>query len=660
MRAWRSIPVLLALLVLVLATPLPAVAQTKTPLLMPNKTTLFQRVLTRPGAKLAPSAGAAGTTALPAFTPLYVYAREPGTGGKPGSLQVGTDAKGKITGFLAEDQTIPWDHALVLAFTERANRDRVLFFKEQQPLLDWLGDKDLAAKASEARGEIDAGKLPATSPIVSIEPEMPVDFEKNFYMLPVLEAASRRLPSGFQVRTVKVASATKSAEAQPVEQLRRRVNASALEDFRAGVVFVIDASSSMQPYIDRTRAAMDSVLKQVEKAGLSDKVRFGLVAYRDDPAKVKGMQYLTKTFADPNAIRSDRDFAKATEAVKAADESTRAYAEDGYAGLDQALRGIDWKGFGARFIVMITDASSREGNSPLSSTKMDTAQVRQLARAANVAIYTLHLETPAGKADHATAAAQYKQLTQYPGVGSLYYPVAAGDPDAFRQTVQSLAEALVKQVTDARQALSEPAASAPDKAARAKGQASIDQSASLIGRAMALAYLGREAGAQAPPMFEAWAADRDFVHPDVAPFSVRVLLTKNQLSDLQRTLQSTLDALETAQVDPGDLFDQLRSAAVAVGRDPTKVGQGQAKDLEATGLMGEYLDGLPFESQLMGLTQDDWTAMSVADQQAIIDGIASKIRLYQRFHDDTTHWVALNQGDDPGDWVFPVPLEALP
>ncbi|SNB55778.1 von Willebrand factor type A domain-containing protein [Arboricoccus pini] len=637
-----------------------SVAQTKTPLLIPGKTTLFERVLTRPGAKLAATAGAPGTEAIPAFTPLFVYARTPGANGQPGFLQVGTDAKGKITGFIAEDATIPWQHALVLAFTERANRDRVLFFKDQQPLLDWLNDKDVAAKAAEARQEIDSGKLPPASPIVSIEPEVPVDFEKNFYMLPILEAQNRRLATGFQVRTVKVASVTKNADAAPVEQLRRRVNPSALENFRAGVVFVIDASSSMQPYIDRTREAMDGVLKQVEQAGLADKVRFGLVAYRDDPTKVKGMEYLTKTFADPNSIRSDKDFETATQDVKASKDSTRAYAEDGYAGIDKALSGVDWKGFGARFIVMITDASSREGNSPLSSTKMNTDQIRQLAQSQGTAIYTLHLKTASGAKDHATAEAQYKSLTQYPGVGSLYYPVEAGNPDAFKSTVQQLAEALVKQVADAQKAIAQPGDEPAPAAKTSKGAPTIDQSASQVGRAMALAYLGREAGAEAPSMFEAWASDRDFAHPDIAPFSVRVLLTKNQLSDLQRTLQTTVDALEAAQVDPGDLFNQLRSAAAAVGRDPSKIGQGQAKNLEATGLMGEYLDGLPFESQIMTLSQDDWTAMSVGEQQAIIDGINSKIRLYQRYHDDTTHWVALNPGDDPGDTVFPVPLESLP
>jgi hypothetical protein len=97
-----------------------------------------------------------------------------------------------------------------------------------------------------------------------------------------------------------------------------------------------------------------------------------------------------------------------------------------------------------------------------------------------------------------------------------------------------------------------------------------------------------------------------------------------------------------------------------MGRDPNQVGQGHARNLADSGLMGEYLAGLPYQSRIMSLSEDDWTRMSVGEQQAIIDDASSKIRLYQRFHDDSDRWIALNQGDDPGDWVYPVPLDALP
>ena len=82
--------------------------------------------------------------------------------------------------------------------------------------------------------------------------------------------------------------------------------------------------------------------------------------------------------------------------------------------------------------------------------------------------------------------------------------------------------------------------------------------------------------------------------------------------------------------------------------------------MEESGLIGEYLDGLPYQSRLMSLEEEEWIAMGVGDQQAIIDEAYANIRLYQRFHDDAARWVALNDGADLGDYVYPIPLEALP
>ena len=46
--------------------------------------------------------------------------------------------------------------------------------------------------------------------------------------------------------------------------------------------------------------------------------------------------------------------------------------------------------------------------------------------------------------------------------------------------------------------------------------------------------------------------------------------------------------------------------------------------------------------------------------KAILDGIKSKIALYQRFHDDVDRWVKLNPAAGDGDRVYPVPIDALP
>ncbi|MEM8755563.1 MAG: vWA domain-containing protein, partial [Pseudomonadota bacterium] len=401
-----TIRMMLAAAAFILAGAEPSLAQNRQPLLIEGKTELFQRILTRPGARIGEEMGASDAAAVDALTPLYVYDRREGPGGDT-YLEVGTDAKGNVLGFLPETQTTPWRHALVLAFSERVGRERTLFFEEKADLDAWLDAPDLETRAAAAREAIDADALEPGSPIVSIEPEAHVDFETNFYMLPILSTAQRRLASGFRARDVEVASVTLNEEpaAQP---LKRRINPEALADFRAGVMFVIDASSSMGPYIDRTRAVMDRVLGRVEAEGLSDKVRFGLVAYRDDPAETEGIEFLTRTFADPNEIGGSRDFSEAVAPLEASEVSTRAFAEDSFAAIDAAFKTVDWSGFGARYLILVTDASSRTARAaevagevtPPSATGLSVDGMRQLIRLNKAALYALHLRSPAGEADH--------------------------------------------------------------------------------------------------------------------------------------------------------------------------------------------------------------------------------------------------------------------
>ena len=72
------------------------------PLLMAGKKTLFQRVLSKPGAKVASEPGATPDKALPAFSVLYVYQRKE-VDGSPW-LRVGAATDGRSDGWLPAAQ----------------------------------------------------------------------------------------------------------------------------------------------------------------------------------------------------------------------------------------------------------------------------------------------------------------------------------------------------------------------------------------------------------------------------------------------------------------------------------------------------------------------------------------------------------------------------
>lgn len=638
------------------AAPDVSLAQTR-PLLIEGKKTLYERVLTRPGARLSASPGAAGGKAVPVFSMFYVYERSPASAG--GSwLKVGASADGSGLAFVKADDTVPWRHSIVAAFANPTDRDRLLFFRTREGLVSAI-NAEPAVLDKLRQSVADKASLPTDSALIAAEPATWVDPQKQFYLLPVLEAPTTVNRQGFKIRTVRVASVVRhdGAARSPVTPGTEE----GITNFKSAVVFVIDATSSMQPYIERTRKAMEEVLRQAEQAKIAERIRFGLIAFQDDPAKTRGVEYLTKVFADPNDRLGRDEFLKAIAGVRATPNSTRAFAEDAYAALDRAARSLDWKRFGGRYLVFVTDASAREGNSPLASTRLATDQVRVELQEQGIATYVMHLKTSEGRKDHAVAEQQYRRLSNWPGRGSLYFPVEAGDPAKFEADVKRLAHALVEQVKAPQALLKAPSVGTPPptRAATADGEA-LEASTRAVGRAMVLAYLGREQATQANAMYEAWAADRDLRRPDTASLSIRVLLTKNQLSDLQTTLRRLVETGERQQIEGGNFFNQLRSVAVAMGRDPSRIAQGPARNLEEAGLMGEYLDGLPYRSDLMALDQNRWAELGVGGTQAVIDRLKSKIVLYQRFHDDVDRWVKLNDAAGDGDRVYPVPIDALP
>jgi serine/threonine-protein kinase PpkA len=141
---------------------------------------------------------------------------------------------------------------------------------------------------------------------------------------------------------------------------------------------------------------------------------------------------------------------------------------------------------------------------------------------------------------------------------------------------------------------------------------------------------------------------------------VRVLLTKRQLSDLQQVLRTVLDVGKTNQLQPEGFFDAIRSTALTISRDPTKLKDPNALKLGDLGLLDEYLNDLPYKSKFSGIDQETWQSWSLFEQQAFLDEIERKLAMYQQFNDDADSWVTLAPGAPASEAVYPVPLDAMP
>ncbi|HNO61912.1 MAG TPA: serine/threonine protein kinase, partial [Plasticicumulans sp.] len=622
------------------------VASGNRPLLIPGKKTLFQRVVLGPGAALFDAPGGRQLHALDPFAIYYVYERRSVGGGT--WLRIGGASDGRAEGWMDGSKGYDWRQTLTLKFTERSGRDPVMFFGERAPLENLFVQSDARQVVRDWQKKIAAAKGSAVPgvPVVALEPAATAIADQRFYLLPIFDhtetfGADGQPLSLLQVATVDPGAAAPPAAAPP-----------AADAFRTGVVFVFDTTRSMNPYLDRARTAIRKIYDRLAREKLTDKVGIGLVAFRSSVTKTPGLEYVSRVFEPLSPATTPAQVMSDAQQIVATEVSSHSFNEDAFAGVMDAVERMDWKPYGARVAILITDAGALRKNDPLGATQMNEAEVRAAALAKGVHLIVLHLKTPAGRNNHASAETQYRTLAADPNpqIGSLYVPVSGGDVGAFGDAVETIVGKLVDIVRDTAAGQDAPA---PDIDA---GYAGVADKTAALGYALRMDFLGAKTAARPPGVVSAWVADRDPARPDVPSFQVCVLLTKLQLNDLQQGLKTIVESARRAQKSPKDFFQEVASASASFTRgQETKT----PRNLYATGLLGEFLDGLPYKSKVLNLTEDLWLSWSVAEQEDFIQELESKIRLYETYHNDTANWVRFGDAD-PGDALYRVPLATLP
>ncbi len=648
------------LLALVIAiTPLPGmtaapVAGSDRPLLMAGKHSLYQRVLSTPGARIASKPGGKPGAEVVPFTAFYVYARTE-TAGKQW-IEVGTDRHGSRAGWLPATECIEWNHGLTAAFRDPTGHDRVLLFEDSDSLRQLAGQSSLKTY-QRLYAEAAQGQPSADSPVVAIQPPGYIDIREDFYLVPIHRYEDVYLGNE-KARMLQVSSVP--LDSTPGSAAR---SGTGKRGYTAGLVFVVDSTLSMQPYIERTQKAVTTIFDTLGKADLLGQMNFGLVAYRDNVSAAPGLDYLVRTYVDLDEGRDAEGFLSRLKSLRDASVSSRDFTEDAYAGVKQAIEGIDWSGHDARYIVLVTDAGAREANDPLSSTGLDAARLQQMAQQKGIAIFVLHLLTAATMPDQAADAEQYRQLANFPGIGSLYYGVPTGDVQEFGKVLDALAGQITGQVrTAATNKQAPPPVLATDNAQLAELQARVAK----LGYALRMRYLQKGSDDEVPNVFDAWLLDRDFRDPARSTLDVRVLLTRDQLSDLSDVLTQVLEAAEDGLLSPQNFLSELQSLAATATRDPEMLGAtttttaGSGNSLADMGFMREYIEDLPYTGEVMGLSLDDWQSWSTQQQIAFLHRLEEKVSYYRALHDHTDLWVSLGGGPINGDSVYPIELDLLP
>jgi serine/threonine-protein kinase PpkA len=629
---------------------------TETPLLMDGKKTLYQRVLSTPDARLyeSPEASVLLNEILP-FSVLYVYQK------KQDWIKVGYGSFGDTAGWVQRAQTIIWNQALTVSFKDPQNIQRVMLFDSKDKLQTLVESYDTEAYQALYESAV-KGDVGSDFPVIAIQPEAHIDIRQDFYLVPIKQHEDVYLGNE-QARLLEIASVPLQDEPSHTTRIAASQKS---RSYRSGIHFVIDSTASMGPYINRTREAVAKVYSAIEEQGLNNQVSFGLTAYRDNIDQVPELEYLVRPYVSLKQGTDVKQFFNHVNELSPSDVSSRDFREDAYAGIKSAIEDTDWNEFDARYVILITDAGPRESHDSLGSTRLSAQALRQLAYDKGVSIWVLHLRAQSSAANHEKTESLYKELSYYPGIGHFYYGVQLAEVNEFGLVLEVLANQITQQVLATTNGvplipLREETETNLDEASSRLSQLQIR--VAKLGNALRMRYIQKKSGEPLPTVFNAWMVDKDFENPERSTVDVRVLLTRDQLSDLKSVMQQVLELAEEGVLSPKSFIEDLKSLAATVSLDPSAVAgstSGSGANLADMGYMREYIEDLPYTGEVMNLTLESWEAWSAKVQIEFMHRLESKITYYQALHDHTDLWVTPGGGPINGNSVFPVSLDLLP
>lgn len=644
-----------------------------TPLTDADNPNLFRRVISLPNAKLHASADeTAAAEALPTFSVMYVF--DETTRGDTTWLQVATSLREGDQGWVQATETLDWTSMLVMEFSSKGRREEVLFFEDDQALADIVSSFSYAAEAGELYSGIASERQrlnaePGTQPqwdqrLVAIEPQTAVTFSNDPYLLPILDWREELFDGTIETTLLQVAAVP--ADAEVIQQDDRsnpgsNLQQAALNDgvFRVGVVFVVDTTISMRPFIERTYQTIETFYDSFQEMETAQFVSFGLVGFRDSIASNPALEYVTRNFQplDPEA-----DASLVLTNMRQMVESpapTIGFKEDSFSGIVDALGDNDWRPFDARIIVLVTDASARTGADSLMEHSGQTPEsIAEIANGNNTAIIPVHLLTPANQAngDAAIAESQYRAISEATGVeGSLkYIPLDAINEDLFLAELKKAARGIAGAVLtvnsgDVLDVELEEIPTEPSLAAAIRAE---------IFRAQ-LESLAVAADGSAPNFLAGWASDKDLKDPNLQALEVKVFLTRNQLSTLDKRMGDILDAFRSGGDDPNAFFENLQNLAAQTATDPDLVRSGMDDRAAMQALMPAFLANLPYKSEILDLDREFWGSLSVAQRSEFIERLDGKRKIYEATFANTDIWQDFG-AEDPSLQVTAVRLSSLP
>jgi serine/threonine-protein kinase PpkA len=613
------------------------------------------KLINRPASSLYSDASEASTKVqenMQGFMVYYIVDQSPGW------HQVASSEGGLAEGWLKESEVILWQHNLAVRFAHEARGDRlqVPFFGSSQELESVLrmGESERLAVNRSAAGNPDQKKAIEVG-VVAVQP--PLVSRNEFYVLPIVQhqkVSAGQFPGIRRpAMMLRVAAMKQQGSAAPAPQASSAGRLPAID-----VVFVMDLTSSMGPFVQATLEAMRNLSDKLESEGLADSFRFGLWGYKDKkPDEDFGSGEVTRNFTQ--SLQGRDEFIRTLQQVRVSRSSAGDWPEAVFYGVNDAIQKTNWTPNAMKVIIVVGDASSH----PLSDQqknpdRLSEGTVRTLATDKRCYIMPVYIkaDSPAARDDADKARPQFMALGRNPNVGGSGAMAVIERGGSSARFKENLDAAFANLVNDMRRAangeISQSAAGS--SSASPSNMADLAQS---IFRGAYLDWLAAQTseGETIAPELQGWAFDKDLVNTDTQALDVVFLITRSQLDTLKKSLDRIIDAGVRSQVRGTDFFAAIQNIVGQAAVNPSQLSSPANSD----SIKG-FLQGLPYDSEVLSLTADEWRKMTPQDREALLDRCQSQITYYETVNADTTLWRPLNEGDDPTAYVAAIPLDRLP
>jgi hypothetical protein len=473
---------------------------------------------------------------------------------------------------------------------------------------------------------------------------------------------------GDELRLVRLASALPGERADPErpdrldnpeyrrQAAQQRPDPERIAALGVDLVFVMDMTRSMQPYLDRTKAAVAAIAEGVAEAGLAERLRFGLVGFRDDVEKAPDLEFTRRNFT-PELVDGAVFATLLEQDAKAATVSSPGYSEEVFAGIEEGLDSA-WRDNSLKVLVLVGDASGHPPDHPQSTTNKDASVLRMAAQDRQVHIMAIQLLNPKFPEDQARAEAQFGELSKERADGQpVLLQVRTDAEEDYRQAVDQSVAQLVKLIETAGTAYAE---GLPPEGAIEPNDDSIgaqaDRAMQRLIRSAMVEYLGQDA--KPPRDLLVWAADRDLTNPSMRSLEVRVLLTREQLSDLILGLERILAAMREASISNLDFFDALQGLAAQSIKRPQDIAR--VDSVRQSGLVPSFIQSLPYVSEVLALNRDSYASLTAEQRADLNQRLLAKLSQYRKINETVDGWTSLNPQAEAGRKVYPLQLDYLP